>query len=136
MIPILYNATETEYLNDGLGQMFDVQSCIVSEEANGSFTLDMEYPKNGSLVNHILKGNQILAKPNDIDKEHAFRILEVDKSTSNSTISITATSITNDEGRNIVRAIKVSNKNAADAMKMIQNNLVLKSRFEYLSDIQ
>ena len=135
MIPILYNATETEYLNDGLGQMFDVQSCIVSEEANGSFTLDMEYPKNGSLVNHILKGNQILAKPNDIDKEHAFRILEVDKSTSNSTISITATSITNDEGRNIVRAIKVSNKNAADAMKMIQNNLVLKSRFEYLSDI-
>ena len=135
MIPILYNAKETEYLNDGLGQMFDVQSCIVSEEANGSFTLDMEYPKNGSLVNHILKGNQILAKPNDIDREHAFRILEVDKSTSNSTISITATSITNDEGRNIVRAIKVSNKNAADAMKMIQNNLVLKSRFEYLSDI-
>ena len=135
MIPILYNTTETKYLNDGLGQMFDVQSCIVSEEANGSFTLDMEYPKNGSLVNHILKGNQILAKPNDIDKEHVFRILEVDKSTSNSTISITATSITNDEGMNIVRAIKVSNKNAADAMKMIQNNLVLKSRFEYLSDI-
>ena len=135
LIPILYNSTETEYLTDGLGQLFDVQSCIVSEEANGSFTLDMEYPKNGSLVNHILKGNQILAKPNDIDKEHAFRILEVDKSTSNSTISITATSITNDEGRNIVRAIKVSNKNAADAMNMIKNNLVLKSRFEYLSDI-
>lgn len=135
LIPILYNESEIDYLTDGLGQLTDTESCIVFEEANGEFSLTLKYPKKGRLIKEFVENRQIYAKPNDIDAPHAFRILEIDKSTSDTTISVSAHSITNDESKNIVKAIKGTNKTAADAMKMIQNNLVVPSRFNYLSDI-
>ena len=135
LIPILYNESEKDYLTDGLGQLTDTESCIVFEEANGEFSLTLKYPKEGRLIKEFVENRQIYAKPNDIDAPHAFRILEIDKSTSDTTISVSAHSITNDESKNIVKAIKGTNKTAADAMKMIQNNLVVPSRFNYLSDI-
>ena len=47
MIPILYEATEKEFTSQGLGCLTDTISCKVTEERNGSFELDMQYPIGG-----------------------------------------------------------------------------------------
>lgn len=47
MIPILYPKTETEFTSNGLGRLADASSCVVTEERNGIFELEMSYPMKG-----------------------------------------------------------------------------------------
>ena len=44
MIPILYEKTEKEMKNWGLGQIADCQKAVVTEELNGDFTAEMVIP--------------------------------------------------------------------------------------------
>jgi phage-related protein len=41
MIPILYDKDETEFKTNGLGRLSDAISCIVTEERNGIYELEM-----------------------------------------------------------------------------------------------
>jgi phage-related protein len=56
MIPILYDTSETAFVSNGLGRLRDIISCIVSEERNGIYELDFEYPVNGVKFNLIQIG--------------------------------------------------------------------------------
>lgn len=47
MIPILYESTETGFGSNGLGRLHDCISAVCSEERNGLFELDFEYPVDG-----------------------------------------------------------------------------------------
>ena len=47
MKPILYEATETEFVSNGIGRLSDAVSCTVLEERNGQYELEMEYPVTG-----------------------------------------------------------------------------------------
>ena len=44
MIPILYDTNETVFESNGLGRLRDCISCIVTEERNGVYECDFEYP--------------------------------------------------------------------------------------------
>jgi len=48
MIPIIYDKGETVFISNGLGRLRDAISVIVSEERNGVYEMDMEYPVNGA----------------------------------------------------------------------------------------
>ena len=48
MIPILYEKTETAFVSNGLGRLRDCINCIVTEERNGIYECDFEYPVNGA----------------------------------------------------------------------------------------
>lgn len=52
MIPILYDTNETEFVSNGLGRLRDCISCTVTEERNGVYECDFEYPVDG--VNYEL----------------------------------------------------------------------------------
>lgn len=52
MIPILYDTNETEFTSNGLGRLRDCKSCVVTEERNGIYECDFEYPVDG--VNYDL----------------------------------------------------------------------------------
>ena len=45
---LLYPSTETEFQNNGLGALSDAISCTVTEERNGMYELEMQYPVSGS----------------------------------------------------------------------------------------
>ena len=45
---LLYPSTETEFQNNGLGALPDAISCTVTEERNGMYELEMQYPVSGS----------------------------------------------------------------------------------------
>nr|DAV71818.1 MAG TPA: tail protein [Caudoviricetes sp.] len=78
MRPILYEQNETLFENNGIGILHDAETCIVTEVRNGEFELEMEYPLNGDWISEIRTERYILAKPNDFDEPHAFRIYETD----------------------------------------------------------
>ena len=47
MKPILYPAGETQFQNNGLGRLSDMVKCLVTEERNGQYELEMQYPITG-----------------------------------------------------------------------------------------
>ena len=59
MIPILYKGTETAFEYNGLGRLRDCISCIVTEERNGIYECDFEYPVTGRHFSEINLGSII-----------------------------------------------------------------------------
>lgn len=72
--PILFNSTETEFNTHGLGFLSDCVSCLVTEERNGSYELEMDYPVTGIHYADIVFRNLIYAKPNYTDDMQPFRV--------------------------------------------------------------
>lgn len=59
MIPILYSTSETEFTSNGLGRLRDMISCVVTEERNGIYECDFEYPIDGANYEDIQLGRII-----------------------------------------------------------------------------
>lgn len=64
MIPILYEKTETEFTSNGLGRLRDAIKVEVTEERNGVYECDFEYPVNGTNYEDIEVG-RIIAVEHD-----------------------------------------------------------------------
>lgn len=47
MIPILFAGNETSFTSNGLGRLNDIISCTVTEERNGVYEVEFEYPITG-----------------------------------------------------------------------------------------
>lgn len=74
MIPILYDSGELMFDTNGLGGLSDAISCAVTEERNGAFELEMEYPMTGIHYNDIKYDRIVLAAPNPYKDPQPFRI--------------------------------------------------------------
>ena len=59
MIPILYPIGTTNFTTTGLGKLADILSCICSEELNGSYTIEFDYPVTGERFDDLLEGGII-----------------------------------------------------------------------------
>lgn len=59
MIPILYEQNETSFTSNGLGRLRDCVSCVVTEERNGIYECDFDYPVNGVNYDRIKCGRII-----------------------------------------------------------------------------
>lgn len=64
MIPILYDRDETEFSSNGLGRLRDCISCTVTEERNGIYECDFEYPVDG-LNYGLIEEGRIIACTHD-----------------------------------------------------------------------
>ena len=65
MIPILYNADEKRFINNGRGRLSDAIRCIVTEERNGIYELEIDYPIKGVHFDEIERGRIIAATHDD-----------------------------------------------------------------------
>lgn len=77
--PILFDKSDTDLSTQGLGRLSDAISCKVTEERNGSYELEMEYPIDGIHWKDVEVNSIILAKPNDTSKPQAFRVYRISK---------------------------------------------------------
>ena len=59
MIPILYQREETEFLSQGYGRLADIISCTVTEERNGIYECEFQYPITGVNYAEIQEGRII-----------------------------------------------------------------------------
>lgn len=74
MKPVLYDQNEKEFLSNGIGTLSDCISCIVTEERNGIYELEMEYPITGLHYGDITLSSIIKAVPAPDSKPQPFRI--------------------------------------------------------------
>ena len=77
MKPILYAASETEFLSNGLGRLSDAISCKVTEERNGQYELEMQYPVTGRYYREIIEERIIAARHDDTSDIQPFRIYKI-----------------------------------------------------------
>lgn len=59
MIPILYEKTESNFKSNGLGRLSDCIRCLASEERNGIYEVEFEYPVTGVHFEDIQMGRII-----------------------------------------------------------------------------
>jgi len=136
--PVLYHPSEVDFVHFGLGILKDTIQCLVTEEINGRFDLELHYPVSGALFNKI--NVDFLIKVDcghhHRSKNQRFRIDRIDKSTNN-IIKIFASHISK-ETKNFVLnpTINPINNTAHEALTMWQNNIIGAHPFTAESDIQ
>ena len=79
MIPILYEKDETSFTSNGIGRLRDCVSCTVTEERNGIFECDFEYPVTGANFDLIQCGRIIAVKHDDNGDVQPFDIVSYEK---------------------------------------------------------
>lgn len=75
--PILYGPSETAFTSNGLGALSDAISCVVSEERNGLFELELTYPVTGRHFGDIAISSIITAEPAYGKARQPFRIYKM-----------------------------------------------------------
>ncbi|KGL45069.1 hypothetical protein EP56_05795 [Listeriaceae bacterium FSL A5-0209] len=133
--PILYDASEKDFLHTGIGFLSEAKSCTVREVLNAEFELEMEYPIKGKLADQIVNGRYIFAWANDQDKEQAFIIDDVEKDMFKSVFVIKATHRTYKLSGNMVKRFEVKDVTCHLAMQALKTAMLEPSDIEFYSDI-
>lgn len=79
MIPILFEATETSFATNGIARLRDCISCVVTEERNGVFECDFEYPIDGAHFEDIIPGRIIAVTHDESGDLQPFDIVSYSK---------------------------------------------------------
>lgn len=79
MFPILYESTETAFTSNGLGRLRDCISFTVTEERNGVYEADFEYPVSGAHYDDIRLGRIVCATHDDSGDIQPFDIVSYSK---------------------------------------------------------
>lgn len=79
MIPILYESTETEFNNNGLGRLRETISAVVTEERNGVYELEFSYPVTAEDFNDIRIGRIVGVTHDDSGDIQPFDIVSYEK---------------------------------------------------------
>ena len=74
MIPILYESTETEFTSNGLGRLRDMIRCECTEERNGVYEVEFEYPITGAHYDEIIPGRIVAVEHDDSGDVQPFDI--------------------------------------------------------------
>ena len=79
MIPILYEATETAFVSNGIARLRDAASVKVTEERNGIYELEMTYPVDGAHFDDIVPGRIVAVTHDDSGDIQPFDIVSYSK---------------------------------------------------------
>ncbi|MFP7306897.1 phage tail spike protein [Enterococcus faecalis] len=123
LIPVIFKPGEKDFTTNGLGRLIDATRCEITEEANGKYELEMDYPAISRFSDYFENGYQIKVKPNDLEEYHIFEIKQTFKDTFTNSIVIYAQSRTYKLGNRQVRLVTVDNRNGSEAMKLIEQNM-------------
>ncbi len=135
MIPVIFKPGEKDFSTNGLGRLIDATRCEVTEEANGKYELELDYPAISKFSDYFVNGYQIKAKPNDLEDYHIFEIKQTYKDTFTNSIVVYAQSRTYKLGNRQVRLVTVDNKNGLEAMRLIESNMDEPCDIKLFSDI-
>lgn len=81
MKPILYENNETVFESNGFGRLHDCLTCVVTEERNGLYELDFDYPVDGVLFNEIKCGRLVAVEcdPLEYTVRDVFEVISYSK---------------------------------------------------------
>lgn len=132
MIPILHDKDDTSFATNGMGALSDCISCVVTEERNGTYELEMTYPVGGQNYENITYDMLVKAKPNQTDSNQMFRIYYISRPIGG-TITIRAEHISY-QLRHIPLAPFTAGS-AAEAFSLISSKSAVSNPFTLITDI-
>lgn len=133
MMPILFRGTETEFSTNGVGVLSDAISCVVTEERNGIYELELIYPIDGIHYADLALRSFILAVPNKQDRPQPFRVYDISQPF-NGIVTFYAQHISYDLNGIPVRPFSAAS--APHAMTAIVDNAVTPCPFVFETDKQ
>ena len=136
MKPILFSENSTSFTTNGIGRLSDAISCIVTEERNGLYELEMEYPINGQHYSDRAIRSIIAAVPCDGGNIQAFRVYKISKPISGR-VAIYARHISYDLGKNTAMPFTVaaSPSACASALAGLKSHAVESCPFTFWTDV-
>lgn len=75
----LFESDATDFTTNGIGVLSGAESCLVTEERNGMFELEMVYPINGQHYDEIALRRIVVTKSNPYSDPQPFRIYDISK---------------------------------------------------------
>ena len=79
MIPILYESTETQFVSNGLGRLRDATRVECTEERNGIYEVEFDYPVDGAHFDEIICGRIIAVEHDETNDVQPFDIYAYEK---------------------------------------------------------
>ena len=137
MIPRLYESTETSFETFGICPLVEAISCTVTEERNGQYTLDMEYPTDGLFFNELKVDRIILAQAHENDAQpQPFRIENI-SGKMDGLVSIEAVHISYQLNWIILKRATKNTRYAQQAMRLMARDELLSAScpFTFYSNI-
>ena len=131
---ILYDHDEEAFTSNGLGALPDAASCTVTEERNGGYEVEMEYPLTGSHFSDIQKRRILYVKPNPYDDPQPFRIYSITKPI-NGIVTVHAAHLSYDTSGSIVKLFPADAGSASAAMSYLKNFSVPSTPFTFFTNV-
>ena len=131
MVPILYNANETAFISNGLGRLRDCISCVVTEERNGVYECDFEYPVSAEDFHDIQIGRIIGVTHDDTDDIQPFDIVSFSRPI-DGVVSFHCTHISYRQSYLTVTGSNINSLSAA--FTLLKNNATPANPFTYETD--
>ena len=131
---VLYDHDEEAFTSNGLGALPDAASCTVTEERNGGYEVEMEYPLTGSHFSDIQKRRILYVKPNPYDDPQPFRIYSITKPI-NGIVTVHAAHLSYDTSGSIVKLFPADAGSASAAMSYLKNFSVPSTPFTFFTNV-
>lgn len=133
MIPILYEKSETRFASNGLGRLVDCISCEVTEERNGIYECEFQYPVNGRHYEDIIVGRIIFCTHDDTRTGQPFDIYKR-SAVINGVVTFSACHISYRLSTIVVRPYEATS--CALALSRIRQNSLSENPFTFSTDKQ
>lgn len=134
MIPIIYENTERDFTTNGLGRLRDCISCIVTEERNGIYECNFEYPIDGANYDLIQIGRIIGVTHDDSGDIQPFDIVSYSKPI-DGIVEFHAVHISYRQSYIVVNGTEyVYIGSLASALTLLKNSTVPTNPFNYSTD--
>lgn len=134
MIPILYANSETSFDNNGIGSLCDATSCIVTEERNGTYEIELTYPIDGALYEYLQEDCYIKAKPNETGSPQIFHIYASTKPL-NGLVTFYGEHISYELTGNPIEKVEIVSATAAQALNKVLSAALIPHNYTGISDI-
>ncbi len=136
MKPILFSENSTTFTTNGIGRLSDAISCVVTEERNGQYELEMEYPIDGQHFGEIGIRSIIGAVPCDGGSIQAFRVYKMTKPISGR-VKISAQHISYDLSKNTSMPFSITSSPSACSQVLagLKSHAVETCPFTFWTDV-
>lgn len=132
MIPILYTGDEKLFINNGIGRLSDATRCVVTEERNGIYELELDYPITGIHFEQIQRGRLIAATHDEKKDLQPFEIYKRSVPDLNGIVTFYAHHIS--YKLNGITVEPFTAGSAAQALEGIKTNSLNYNQFEFWTD--
>lgn len=133
MKPILFPADSTKFDTLGIGVLVDATSCLVTEERNGAFELELQYPLSGKHFSELRNRRIIYAEVDASQRREPFRIYRITKPMSG-IVTVYAAHLSYDLSGIVLRPFSAAD--APLAMQGIMDNSTTENPFSFETDLE